>query len=46
MCGEEQAQRQRNGWCVVQEYGKGGYQFVTNDSARATLRQTNQKNPR
>jgi len=45
-CGEAAAKQQRDRWCIVQEYGKGGYQFVTTDSARTTLRQTNQKNPR
>lgn len=42
-CGEEAAREQRKSWCVVQEYQKGGYQFVTSDAARATLKQTNQK---
>lgn len=46
MCGEEAARQERAAWCVVQEYGKGGYQFVTADSAHRTLRETNQKNPR
>jgi hypothetical protein len=46
MCGEDAAQAERNSWCVIQEYGKGGYQFVTATSAHATLRGTNQKNPR
>ena len=45
-CGEEAARAERASWCVVQEYGKGAYQFVTQQSAHATLRQTNQKNPR
>jgi hypothetical protein len=27
----------------VQEYGKGNYQLVTPQSAKTTLRQTNQK---
>lgn len=42
-CGEEAARTERLGWCVVQEYGKGPYQFVTTTSAPTTLRQTNQK---
>ncbi len=45
-CGEANAVQQRKNWTIVQEYGKGGYQFVTAESARATLRQTNQKQPR
>lgn len=45
-CGDTQARKDRDNWTVVQEYGKGGYQFVTAESARATLRQTNQKQPR
>lgn len=46
ICGEERARLERLSWCVVQEYGKGGYQYVTQESARTTLRQTNQKQPR
>lgn len=46
MCGEDVARVERASWCVVQEYGKGGYMFVTADSARRTLTQTNQKNLR
>jgi hypothetical protein len=42
-CGEEAARTERASWCVVQEYGKGGYQFVTADAAPTTLKQTNQK---
>jgi len=45
-CGEAEARAARASWCVVQEYGKGAYQFVTTDSARKTLRETNQKQPR
>jgi len=45
-CGEEQAKADRLHWCVVQEYGKGAYQFVTPQSAKRTLRETNQKQPR
>ena len=46
VCGEAQAKQERASWCVVQEYGKGAYQFVTPNSARKTLRETNQKQPR
>lgn len=42
-CGEEQAQAERKGWCIVQEYGKGNYQYVTASAANVTLKQTNQK---
>ena len=42
-CGEDQARAERKSWCIVQEYGKGGYQFVTAEAARTTLKQTNQK---
>lgn len=45
-CGEMQAQEARQSWTVVQEYGKGGYMFVTAASAPLTLKQTNQKNLR
>jgi hypothetical protein len=45
-CGELQAQAARESWTVVQEYGKGGYMFVTAASAPRTLRETNQKNLR
>ena len=45
-CGESQAREDRKSWCVVQEYGKGPYQFITADAAPTTLRQTNQKQPR
>jgi hypothetical protein len=45
-CGDEAALRERRGWTVVQEYGKGAYQFVTAAAAPRTLRETNQKNPR
>jgi hypothetical protein len=46
MCGERDAIAERKSWCVVQEYGKGCYQFVTSESALRTLKQTNQKNTR
>lgn len=42
-CGEDAARAERKSWCIVQEYGKGGYQFVTAEAARTTLKQTNQK---
>lgn len=45
-CGEEAARVERKSWTVVQEYGKGGYMFVTKAAARRTLTQTNQKNLR
>jgi len=40
---EHSAKVVRDSWCVVQEYGKGNYQLVTPQSAKTTLRQTNQK---
>lgn len=46
MCGEDNARAERRSWTVVQEYGKGGYMFVTAESAAVTLKQTNQKNLR
>ena len=45
-CGEDRARAERASWCVVQEYGKGGYMFVTPEAAPVTLKQTNQKNLR
>ena len=45
-CGEDRAKADRESWCVVMEYGKGNYQFVTATSARATLINTNQKQQR
>lgn len=45
-CGETEARKERESWCVVQEYGKGGYQFVTASSAVKTLKETNQKQQR
>lgn len=45
-CGEASAATDRKKWTVVQEYGKGAYQFVTATAAPQTLRETNQKNPR
>lgn len=43
LCGEDMARVERASWCVVQEYGKGNYQLVTQQSAKTALRQTNQK---
>lgn len=43
---ERTAQAERKSWTVVQEYGKGCYQFVTSSNARQVLTQTNQKNLR
>lgn len=45
-CGDDAAKAERAGWCVVQEYGKGPYQLVTQSAAARTLRETNQKQPR
>ena len=45
-CGEDRAKTERTSWCVVQEYGKGGYMYVSAESAPITLKQTNQKNLR
>lgn len=45
-CGEVRAMLDRSSWCVAQEYGKGNYQLITKDSAKETLRQTNQKHLR
>jgi hypothetical protein len=46
LCGEDAAIAERAGWTVIQEYGKGNYQYVTSTSALKTLRQTNQKGVR
>jgi len=45
-CGERAARSARASWCVVQAYGKGPYQFVTNEAAPRVLLDTNQKYPR
>jgi hypothetical protein len=45
-CGEDAAAVERASWCVVMEYGKGNYQYVTPESAFQTLRNTNQKQTR
>lgn len=46
LCGDVMAREERESWCIVQEYGKGNYQYVSSTYARTTLRDTNQKNPR
>ena len=45
-CGEDMAKAERKSWTVVQEFGKGGYMFVTANAAHTTLRETNQKSVR
>ena len=45
-CGDKQATIARSKWTIAQEYTKGNYQFITQDSVRSTLRQTNPKNTR
>ena len=45
-CGEALAREERASWCVVMEYGKGNYQFVTQSNAKQTLLNTNQKQQR
>ncbi len=45
-CGEDMARAERKSWTVVQEYGKGGYMFITPAAVSTTLKQTNQKNLR
>ena len=45
-CGEDAATRTRAGWTIVQQYGKGPYQFITHAAAPEVLRNTNQKQPR
>lgn len=45
-CGEDMARTERQSWCIVQEYGKGNYMYVSAESAPATLLNTNQKQPR
>lgn len=45
-CGEKESVRERASWCVVQEYGKGGYMYVTPTTALNTLQNTNQKETR
>lgn len=46
VCGEARAKQERMGWCIVQEYGKGNYMYVSAETARDKLKQTNQKHPR
>jgi hypothetical protein len=45
-CGEDRARTERASWCIVQEYTKGNYMFVTDSSAHHTLKQTNPKENR
>jgi len=45
-CGEDRAKAERSSWCIVQEYTKGNYQYVTSTQAPVTLRQTNPKENR
>ena len=45
-CGEDRATTERMSWCIVQEYTKGNYQFVTATQAPITLKQTNPKENR
>ena len=45
-CGEEAAVNARASWCVIQTYGKGPYQLVTQTSAPQMLKDTNQKDIR
>ena len=45
-CGEDRARAERMSWTVIQEYGKGGYMYVSSESAPLTLKQTNQKSLR
>lgn len=45
-CGDDIAREERKSWTVVQEYGKGPYQFITPNAVHQTLRNTNQKQPR
>ena len=43
---EDSAATERMSWCIVQEYTKGNYQFVTATQAPITLKQTNPKENR
>jgi len=45
-CGEDAARVERAGWTVVQQYGKGPYQLVTQGAASEVLKSTNQKEVR
>ena len=45
-CGERESIKQRASWCVMQEYGKGGYMYVSAASAPTALKNTNQKDTR
>jgi hypothetical protein len=44
-CGDA-ARAERAGWTVVQQYGKGPYQLVTQGAASEVLKSTNQKEVR
>jgi hypothetical protein len=46
LCGEDAARAERAGWTVVQQYGKGPYQLVTQGAVSEVLRSTNQKEVR
>ncbi len=45
-CGDDIAKAERKGWTIIQEYGKGNYQFVTPQTALHSLKNTNQKQTR
>jgi hypothetical protein len=45
-CGEATARDERRSWTVVQQYGKGPYQLVTQGAASEVLKSTNQKEVR
>lgn len=45
-CGEREAVSARRSWTVMQEYGKGGYMYVSAESAPTALKNTNQKETR
>ena len=43
---EHSAMTERMNWCIIQEYSKGNYQYVTSTSAPTVLKNTNQKHTR
>ena len=45
-CGEDMARAERASWTIIQEYGKGNYQYATATTAVVSLRNTNQKQTR
>jgi hypothetical protein len=45
-CGDQVAVEERSSWTVVQQYGKGPYQLVTQGAASEVLKSTNQKEVR